>query len=118
MLTSTAQDFLFFSFLSFLFFSFLFFSFLFFSFLFFLTSTAQDTQVLYTTWLYSALGFVKQQQRDTSMHGCQAAALLNPKTSILTQKRHPYTGNLNLETIGDSERVSTLWRWTIQMLQA
>ncbi len=31
------------------------------------------------------------------------AALLNPATSTLIQKRHPYTGNLNSETSGDSK---------------
>jgi len=30
-------------------------------------------------------------------------ALFNPKTSILIQKRHPYTGNLNSEMPGDSK---------------
>ena len=30
-------------------------------------------------------------------------ALFNPETSILIQKRHPYTGNLNRETSGDSK---------------
>ena len=30
-------------------------------------------------------------------------ALFNPDTSILIQKRHPYTGNLNSETPGDSK---------------
>jgi len=30
------------------------------------------------------------------------AARFNPKTSILVQKRHPYTGNVNSETPGDS----------------
>ncbi len=30
-------------------------------------------------------------------------ALFNPETSILIQKRHPYTGNLNSETSGDSK---------------
>ena len=30
-------------------------------------------------------------------------ALINPKTSILIQKRHPYTRNLNSEMSGDSE---------------
>jgi len=30
-------------------------------------------------------------------------ALFNPKTSILIQKRHPYPGNLNRETSGDSK---------------
>ncbi len=30
-------------------------------------------------------------------------ALFNPETSILFQKRHPYTGNLNRETSGDSK---------------
>jgi len=30
-------------------------------------------------------------------------ALLNPETSNLTPKCHPYTGNLNRETSGDSK---------------
>ena len=30
-------------------------------------------------------------------------ALFNPETPILIQKRHPYTGNLNSETSGDSK---------------
>ncbi len=30
-------------------------------------------------------------------------ALFNPKTTTLVQKRHPYTGNLNSETPGDSK---------------
>ena len=39
-------------------------------------------------------------------------ALFNPKTSIVIQKRHPYTGNLNTESSGDSEKsVSELWRF-------
>jgi len=33
----------------------------------------------------------------------QPSALFNPKTSILIQKRHPYTGNLNSEMPGDSK---------------
>ncbi len=37
---------------------------------------------------------------DSSVHG----ALFHPKTSILIQKRHPYTGNLNSETCGDSQK--------------
>ena len=32
-----------------------------------------------------------------------SAALFDPKTSILIQKRHPYTENLNSETSGDSK---------------
>jgi len=32
-----------------------------------------------------------------------ASALFNPETSISIQKRHPYTGNLNSETSGDSQ---------------
>jgi len=32
-------------------------------------------------------------------------ALFNPEPSILIQKRHPYTGNLNSETCGDSKNV-------------
>ncbi len=34
---------------------------------------------------------------------CCTTALFNPETSILIQKRHPYTGNLNSETSGDSK---------------
>ena len=30
-------------------------------------------------------------------------ALLNPETSILIQKRHPYTRNVNSETLRDSK---------------
>ena len=30
-------------------------------------------------------------------------AVLSPETSILIQKRHPYPGNLNSETSGDSK---------------
>ena len=37
------------------------------------------------------------------------AALFNPETSILIQKRHPYTGNLNLETPGDSKDAFLYW---------
>ncbi len=33
------------------------------------------------------------------------SALFNPETSILIQKRHPYTGYLNSETLGDSINV-------------
>ena len=32
-----------------------------------------------------------------------STALFGPKMSILIQKRHPYTGNLNSETSGDSK---------------
>jgi len=31
------------------------------------------------------------------------SALFNPETSVVIQKRHPYTGNLNSETSGDSK---------------
>ena len=36
-------------------------------------------------------------------HCHKASALFNLETSILIQKSHPYTGNLNTETSGDSE---------------
>ncbi len=36
-------------------------------------------------------------------------ALFNPETSILIQKRHPYTGNLNSETSGDSKNACLHW---------
>ncbi len=37
------------------------------------------------------------------------AALFNPKMSVVIQKRHFYTGNLNSETLGDSK--NTLLHW-------
>ncbi len=33
-------------------------------------------------------------------------ALFNPETSVLIQKRHPYTANLNSETLGDSKNAT------------
>ncbi len=36
------------------------------------------------------------------MHGGMSA-LFNPATFVAIQKRHPYTGNLNSETSGDSK---------------
>ena len=33
----------------------------------------------------------------------RAEARFNPETSISIQKRHPYDGNLNSQTLGDSE---------------
>jgi len=36
------------------------------------------------------------------------SALSNPETTISIQKRHPYTGNLNSETSGDSKNTSLL----------
>ena len=36
-------------------------------------------------------------------------ALFNPETSILVQKRHPYTGNLNRETSGDNKNAFPHW---------
>ncbi len=35
--------------------------------------------------------------------GGRTQALFNPETSIFIQKCHPYTGNLNSETSGDSK---------------
>ncbi len=34
---------------------------------------------------------------------CNKRALFNPETPILIQERHPYTGNLNSGTFGDSK---------------
>ena len=44
-------------------------------------------------------------EHGQTYHSCVQLliALLNPKTSIFNQKRHPYAGNLNLETPGDSK---------------
>ena len=36
---------------------------------------------------------------------CGQTALFNSKTFILIQKRRPYTGNSNSETLGDSKTV-------------
>jgi len=36
-------------------------------------------------------------------------ALFNPETLILIQKRHPYAGNLNSETPGDSKNAFLHW---------
>ena len=36
-------------------------------------------------------------------------ALFNPETSIFIQKHHPYTGNLNSETLGDSKNAFLHW---------
>ena len=36
-------------------------------------------------------------------------ALFNPKTHILIQIRHPYTGNLNSEMPGDSKNAFLHW---------
>ena len=40
---------------------------------------------------------------DMTLHCSDQAALFNPKTSVLTQKHHLYTGHLNRETSGDSK---------------
>ena len=39
-------------------------------------------------------------------HSVDRTALFNPKTSILIQKYHPYTGNPNRGTSGDSKNVT------------
>ncbi len=39
---------------------------------------------------------------ERQKHLVRAEALFNPETSILIQKCHPYNGNLNSETSGDS----------------
>jgi len=40
-------------------------------------------------------------------------ALFNPEMSNLIQKRHPYTGNVNSETPGDSETAFLHWGDTL-----
>ncbi len=44
-----------------------------------------------------------------SMHMKLSLALFNPQTPILIQKRHPCTGNLNSETLGDSKNAFLHW---------
>ena len=36
-------------------------------------------------------------------------AVFNPQQCILNQKRHPYTGNLNSEMLGDSKNAFLHW---------
>ncbi len=47
----------------------------------------------------------KKQGQSQSCEYCNndVVALFNPETSILIQKRHPYTGNLVSEKSGDSK---------------
>jgi len=44
-------------------------------------------------------------QQGKAVSQQRKAALLNPKKTILIQKRHSYTRNLNSETSGDSKNV-------------
>ncbi len=43
-------------------------------------------------------------------------ALFNLKTSMLIQKCHPYTGNLNSETPGDSKNAFLHWGNVLDLL--
>jgi len=61
-----------------------------------------ELYLLHVFYTFSSLNLadviLPQQQQQV---GC--VALFSPKTSILIQKRHPHTGNLNSETPGDSK---------------
>ncbi len=50
-----------------------------------------------------ALGLVSMMLCYVTVRTVASIALFNPETSILTQKRHPYTGNSNSDTSGDSK---------------
>ena len=43
-------------------------------------------------------------------------ALLNPETSILIQKRHSYTKNVNSETLRDSKNAFLHWGDVLDLL--
>ena len=45
----------------------------------------------------------RQAQNATAVLVVDIMALFNPEISVLIQKHHPYTGNLNSETLGDSK---------------
>ena len=45
-------------------------------------------------------------ENDNAHSSCDdPGALFNPETSILIQKRHPYTGNLDQQTFWDTKNV-------------
>ncbi len=52
------------------------------------------------------------------IHVGRVIALFNPKTSISTQKRHPYTGNLSSERLRDSENAFLHWAYLFEYLCA
>ncbi len=54
------------------------------------------------TWCVT--GLITHQKRWQ-----EVAALFNPETPILIQKRHPYTSNLNSETLRDSKIAFLHW---------
>jgi len=57
------------------------------------------------------------QQYVPLAHG-DSTALFNPETAVLIQKRHPYTGSLNSETLGDSETAFLPWGDVLQPQEA
>jgi len=65
-----------------------------------LSGSKNTTYHALTVKAKSGLLFGKQR-RDFQVW----AALLNPKTSLSIQKRHPYTGNTDSELPGDSTNV-------------
>ena len=65
--------------------------------------TAQDSHIDVKRMLEAPAGLGLQCSVALLFGLC--FALLNPKTSIFVQKRHPYTANLNSEMSGDSKNV-------------
>ena len=52
---------------------------------------------------------VSVQQLSTHSQLCSPCALFNPEPSTSTQQCHPYTGNLNSQTSGDSQNAFLHW---------
>ena len=68
---------------------------------------------MYLAQRLGSLSFMKRLSRNAWSEYCTSGASgssCQSRTSVLIQKRHAYTGNLNSETAGDRKDVSTLWR--------
>ncbi len=52
-----------------------------------------------------------------NMASASAPALFNDRKSTLVQKHHPYTGNLNSETPGDSNNAFLHWGDVLDVTQ-
>ena len=70
--------------------------------------------------------FVKQHMQEAqlmqkclilplTMERWRTQALFNPEPAVLIQKRHPYTGDLNSETPGDSTNAFLHWGYVLGM---
>ena len=73
-------------------------------------SNSSFTSHVCSSQQFSLNPWICSQYSQQEMLSCiDRVALFNPETSILIQKRHPYTGNLNSEMLGDSKNVFQHW---------